>query len=123
MRAIRPICGGLMSVICTGLALPATAGKLSCYDNDVTASRTCYAPSEVKMRDGIRYAPMYYGGPQRVHESGVTLAINCSTGQVHLKDRDGVSFAGGQGGTPALTALRNWICEERIKAPAAKAKP
>lgn len=54
------------------------------------------------------------GGPKAVRATGYTLAINCATGVVHLKDRDGVSFAGSQTGTEAMRHLKAYICEAPI---------
>ena len=72
-------------------------------------------------RDGIRYAPLYMGGPKGVRKTPYTLAVECASGITHLKDRDGVSFAGSDTGTRALRSLRGSMCEAKVKGAGKKA--
>ena len=88
------------------------APKLACYTNPRTDSMMCIDENRVREKSGIRRAQIYDGGPNGVRETGFTLHVNCATGVAHLKDKDGVSFAGGTGNeTPAIRALRGWTCE------------
>lgn len=96
------------------LASAAQAGDLMCAEDQATQRRHCYAPSELREQDGIRSARYYSGGPKSVRATPYTIAINCGTLVTHLKDRDGVSFAGGQALTPPMRALRDSICAETL---------
>lgn len=97
-------------------APPAAAQNLSCYEDPRTNAHTCYSASKVREKDGIRYSPLYTGGPKGVRETSMSIHVNCKTGVVHLKDRDGVSFAGGRGNeTTAVSSLKRWICAENIR--------
>lgn len=93
------------------------AVQVTCYTDPKTDAATCYTPSRVTENNGIRTAPLSKGGPNGVRPTGFTIAVNCATQVVHLKDRDGVSFAGGGPGegTRAMRALRDWICQEPLK--------
>src|SRR5690606_25124872 len=106
----------------TLLALLTLAGSAIarpvCYEDKVTDALTCYDRASLKERDGIRYAAMMEGGPNRVRPNGFTFAINCKTGNVHLKDADGVSFGGGdRASTPTLDAIVGWVCKEKVRRP------
>jgi hypothetical protein len=108
----------LKNLILTTLVLassPAIAGNWYCHTNKVTDAKTCYA--NVKERgDGIRTADMATGGPAGVTPNGHSFAINCATGYVHLKDREGVSYGGGdRKSTPALDSIVGWICSADVK--------
>ena len=98
------------------------AAKLSCYVDERTDRHMCYSPAEVREEKGIRTTPFYMGGPKGANRTPYTLAVNCSTQVMHLKDSKGVSFAGGDSldGTSASRALTRWICEEKI---ASRKKP
>ncbi len=59
---------------------------------------------------------MYTGGPNGVKKTQFTIHVNCKTDVVHLKDRAGVSFAGGYSSqTPAVRALYGWMCAAKPK--------
>lgn len=89
--------------------------ELQCYENPKSNAMQCVAPTQVREKDGIRSAPLYGGGPNRIRDTGFTIHVNCKTGVTHLKDRDGVSFAGGDGHeTPALRQLRSIVCETKL---------
>lgn len=103
-----------------GALSPAIAVEVQCYENPATNAMQCVAPSQVREKNGIRFAPLYSGGPNRIKETGFTIHVNCTTGVAHLKDRDGVSFAGGSGNeTPAIRQLRSIVCAAK-PAPAKK---
>lgn len=93
----------------------AMASSLSCYEDPRTNAHTCYNKAKLREKDGIRQSPLYSGGPNGVRDTGMSIHVNCKTGVVHLKDREGVSFAGGYGNeTPAVSSLKGWICGEKI---------
>lgn len=95
---------------------PVAAQKLSCYENPHTNAHTCYAPGRLREKDGIRQSPLYSGGPNGARDTGMSIHVNCKSGVVHLKDRDGVSFAGGYGNeTEAVSSLKRWICAESLR--------
>lgn len=90
----------------------AYAGDLSCYKDQSTDAMQCFDGKNIREKDGIRSTTLYTGGPNGVRKTSFTLHTNCRTGVTHLKDRDGVSFAGGNGDeTRAIRALRAGICE------------
>lgn len=91
----------------------AHGGNLSCYQDPVTDAMQCVDTTAVReVETAIRATRFYSGGPNRVRDTNMTIQTNCVTGNTHLKDRDGVSFAGGTGQeTAALRALRKIICE------------
>lgn len=94
----------------------AEAVQISCHENKRTNAMMCVAPTEVRERDGIRFAPLYSGGPNNIRKTSFTVHTNCRTGVTHLKDSDGVSFAGGYGNeTTAIQMLRTTICEAPLK--------
>lgn len=101
---------------CAAVIPPSSmADKLSCYDNKLTDARTCYDPARLRETGGIRQSPLYIGGPNGLRDTGMSIHINCTSGVVHLKDRDGVSFAGGASNdNEALASLRRWICAETL---------
>lgn len=93
-------------------SLTAIASSVSCYENPITNARQCFDPKRVYEKDGIRSTALYTGGPNGIEKTNFTLNVNCATQVVHLKDRQGVSFAGGSGSeTKAIISLRNWVCE------------
>jgi len=76
----------------------------------------CLDLHQVRERDGIRYARLYTGGPNGVRGTNFSVHSNCATGVVHLKDRDGVSFAGGTGNeTAAIRMLREMLCSASVR--------
>lgn len=98
------------------VAAPALAVPLQCHKNPRTDAMMCAAPSEVREREGIRSAPLYMGGPQNMRRTSYTVHTNCKTGVTHLKDRDGVSFAGGYNHeTAAVRQLQSIICEAPLR--------
>ncbi len=114
IKRVRP--WALAAACASALVTPAArAVDLKCDVDRKTELHLCYAPSEVREKDGIRTAALYRGGPNRVAKTNFTMAVNCGSGVVHLKDRDGVSFAGGTTGTPAMRVLRDGICAVALK--------
>lgn len=98
------------------IAPSAFAANVQCYENPRTNAMQCVAPTEVRERDGIRFSPLYMGGPNNIRKTSFTIHTNCKTGVTHLKDADGVSFAGGYGSeTKALETLRGVVCTAPIK--------
>lgn len=95
------------------LPMGAVAVELQCHENSSTNAMQCVAPSQVKEKDGIRSAPLYTGGPNGVRLTKFTVHVNCKTSVLHLKDRDGVSFAGGTTNTKASRDLQNILCEAK----------
>lgn len=94
----------------------ARAEDLKCYVNKLTDAHTCFDASSVRESNGIRRASLYTGGPDSVRKTSFSVHANCESGVVHLKDADGVSFAGGQGNeTDAVFSLRSSICSNKIK--------
>lgn len=93
--------------------------SLQCAEDKTTNGMFCFAPSELKEKDGIRTASLYSGGPNGVSRTSFTIAANCATGVMHLKDRQGVSFAGaGPGeGTKQSRDLRRYVCAAELPAP------
>lgn len=93
----------------------AYASKIDCYTDPRTDAMTCIDMDSVRERDGIRVSPVYTGGPNGVRKTTFTIHSNCKTGVTHLKDKDGVSFAGGVGNeTPALISLRGSLCSASV---------
>lgn len=91
-----------------------SAAALTCYEEPRTNAYQCFDKKQVREKDGIRSATLYTGGPNGVDKTSFTINVNCGTQIVHLKDRQGVSFAGGYGSeTEALKSLRTWICEAK----------
>lgn len=103
-------------------AWPAFAVPVSCYTDPSTDAKHCYVPSKIREVNGVRTSPYVTGGPKAIRETNFTIAVNCATQVAHLKDRDGVSFAGGDvsSGTRALRSLATWMCEEKLPAPKKK---
>ncbi|MDO8458527.1 MAG: hypothetical protein Q7T07_16605 [Burkholderiaceae bacterium] len=99
--------------MCIGCAA-VTAAQLTCYSDPRTDATQCFDPKQVREKDGIRYTDYYSGGPKGVDKTSFTIHVNCSTNVIHMKDRKGVSFAGGSGSaTEASRSLRTWICEAK----------
>jgi hypothetical protein len=103
------------AIILTLSAATAFAGDLTCYENPSTNAHSCFESNNVREKAGIRYAPMFSGGPNRIRPTPYSLHVNCATGVAHLKDADGVSFAGAAQGGPALQTLRNAICKAPLR--------
>lgn len=103
-------------VVVAALSFAQGAQAMACYENKVTNAFTCFDAKEVREKNGVRWAPLYSGGPAGVRATGFTIHSNCATGVTHLKDRDGVSFAGGSGNeTENIRSLRKWLCEAKLK--------
>lgn len=112
----------LGAMVLLGVVGVARAMPLECAEDRKTNAYFCFAPSELKEADGIRAAPLYKGGPKEVTRTPFTIAANCATGVMHLKDRQGVSFAGsapGQG-TEHSRRLRQIICAATVPSPKKK---
>ena len=79
---------------------------LTCYTDPRTDAMQCIDTKRVRERDGIRMTPLYTGGPNNVEATSFSVHVNCKTNVLHLKDRNGVSFAGSSGSeTRATRAL------------------
>lgn len=104
----------IFALICSSFA---HAVDLDCYEDPRTNATQCIDAAGVRItKDGIRYSKLYTGGPAEVKDSRFTIHANCNTSVIHLKDRQGVSFAGGVSSkTRALTALHQKICSANIK--------
>jgi hypothetical protein len=112
-----------MLVVFAMLVSSVALARPACYEDPRTAARTCYDKGGVREEGGIRYSRMYRGGPKGVNLTGYEFAVNCKTGVMHLKDEQGVSFAGGhRGDTEAATSIVDWICSEPIGRSAPKKK-
>lgn len=103
-------------------ASAAHAIPIECAEDKRTEGLFCFAPSEIRESGGIRTAPFYMGGPKQVDRTPYTIAANCATGVLHLKDKRGVSFGGaGPGeGTPQSRELRRLFCAASLPAPKKK---
>lgn len=104
------------------VAAQASAATVSCAEDPASEALFCYDRAKIIERDGIRRAALYIGGPNGVRPSGFSIAANCATGVLHLKDGDGVSFAGaGPGeGTVHSRRLRRMFCDETPRSPSKK---
>ena len=104
------------------VSLPSHAAELTCAENEATNAYFCFNEKELREEQGIRTAPLYMGGPKSVNKTAYHIAANCATGVMHLKDRQGVSFAGsGPGqGTAQSRQLRRYVCEVTLPAPKKK---
>lgn len=113
MDLAKHLCAALFGLT----LLPAAAGNnVLCAIDKNTDARKCIDPTEVRERDGIRFAPLYTGGPNRVRKTNFTVHANCTQKILHIKDMDGVSFGGGFfSATPTSAALGKSLCEAVIK--------
>lgn len=92
------------------------AAELLCYVDKRTDAAQCIDPKEVHESAGIRHAPLYKGGPKGARKTAHTVHANCQTKILHLKDRDGVSFAGGSfSSTVASQTLGGLLCDSSVK--------
>lgn len=90
--------------------------KPECSVDPRTDAYTCIDTAMVKESKGIRFAELYTGGPNGIRKTKFTVHTNCKTNVSHLKDRDGVSFAGGgSNSTATIAALSSWMCDAKIK--------
>lgn len=97
-------------------SMPAFSVPLSCYQDPRTDAVQCIDAKNVSEVSGIRSAALWTGGPKNITKTAYTIAVNCSTNVVHLKDKQGVSFAGGSGSdTPASRSLRDMVCSATPK--------
>lgn len=91
----------------TALCRPVT-----CYEDPVTNAQQCIDTTQVYEKNGVRSTALYVGGPNSISKTDFTVHVNCSTQVTHLKDRRGVSFAGGDGNkTVAIRNIRAWACQ------------
>lgn len=102
------------------LALLATAAQaapeLQCFTDPTTAATLCIDVKSISEKQGIRTSRLFKGGPLEVDRTRFTLDTNCVTAVSHLKDLQGVSFAGGYNHqTRALTSLTEIICNPANK--------
>jgi hypothetical protein len=103
-------------------AINAAAVPVQCAEDKRTNAMFCIAPSELREANGIRSAPLFTGGPNGVERSDFTVATNCATGVLHLKDRRGVSFGGSSVGddTQQSRDLRRLVCDTPLPTPKKK---
>lgn len=80
-----------------------SAERLSCAVEKITDAYQCVRLGQIKERDGIRTTKLFAGGPNGVTDTGYTVAVNCRSQVIHLKDRQGVSFGGGSFGDTKMT--------------------
>jgi len=96
--------------------LAASAGDLRCGVDPRTDAHQCFKQTELREVDGIRFAPLYSGGPKSVDRTNFTVHANCATRVLHLKDRKGVSFAGGSFDSTELSrSLGNEVCSAGLR--------
>jgi hypothetical protein len=92
---------------------------VQCAVDQRTEAHQCIALSELRESQGIRSAPLYSGGPKEINRTPYTVAVNCDTKVLHLKDRQGVSFGGGSFGADAPTKmvrdLGALICNAQVR--------
>ena len=113
----------LNNTLRAALAILLAAPTLAIAGNDTLCGRDprtdamiCVRSGELRETDGIRHAPLWKGGPQGVRKTPYFVHFNCSTNVVHLKDRDGVSFGGGQStDTEQLKQLTSSACSETLR--------
>ena len=100
------------------LAGTASAQSVTCAQNEATDALFCFPPGKLVERAGIRTAPLFMGGPNAIRATPYTIAANCSTGVMHLKDSNGVSFGGASPGegTRHSRELRRLVCAATPKA-------
>lgn len=90
--------------------------KIDCSIDAATDSYMCVDTAKVREKDGIRFADLYTGGPNQIRKSKYSVHTNCATKITHLKDRDGVSFAGGSSNaTSTIKNISEWLCEATVK--------
>ena len=99
-------------------ATSASAVPLTCAEDKRTNGLFCFAPTELREAAGIRNAPLYTGGPNEINKTAFTIAANCGSGVMHLKDKRGVSFAGSgpSDGTPQSRELNRLFCKAAMPA-------
>jgi hypothetical protein len=96
----------------------AGAMPLECAIDKRTDAHQCFAPSELREVDGIRFAPLYAGGPKGLTRTSYSVHANCRTEVLHLKDRQGVSFGGGSfADTDMSRQMGRAICDASVPAP------
>jgi hypothetical protein len=106
----------ILCLACLSANASAFAAGLTCYEDPRTNAHQCFDPKQVQEKGGIRVTSLYTGGPNGVSKTNFTINTNCGTGVTHLKDRLGVSFAGGDGNeTKAIRSLRTWMCEAELQ--------
>ena len=103
-------------IACVLTSSLAHSASLSCHQDRRTDAMQCIDTADVRQRDGIRSTALYTGGPAGVSRTSFTVHVNCQTHMAHLKDRQGVSFAGGYAdSTLALRELYGMICDAKPK--------
>ena len=113
-----------LSLVALGCLAPmaASAVQVRCAEDPRTNGRQCVPLSQVVERDGIRVAPLYQGGPAGVSKTDFTVHVNCSSQVLHLKDRQGVSFAGGTFSDSRMVRDLGFIvCDAPLAKPSRKA--
>jgi hypothetical protein len=91
---------------------------IDCAVDKTTDAYFCYDVREVREVNGIRRAPLYKGGPNSIHRTTFSIAANCTTMLLHLKDSDGVSFAEAsyEEGTKHSRQLLDLVCAAKLRA-------
>lgn len=109
---MKILIGHIVFLIC----FSANATKVSCYQDPRTDALQCIDETAVRQTNGVRSTALYTGGPNNVRKTSYTINVNCKTEVTHLKDRDGVSFAGGYGNeTEAILDLRQKVCAAKVR--------
>jgi hypothetical protein len=112
----------LLTVLLAAAApMAAHARSVKCAIDPITEAHQCIDPLELRETDGIRWAPLYSGGPKDIDRTTFTVHANCRTTVLHLKDRQGVSFGGGRFHDTAMSKqLGALLCDTPLPAPKRK---
>lgn len=97
------------------------ATELQCAIDPASDAHQCIAPAELKETDGVRWAPLYRGGPNALRKSSLTAHANCRSRVLHLKDPDGVSIATGRFSDTAMSRqMGALLCDTPLPSPKKK---
>lgn len=100
-----------LTLVMLSQAAHAAKPVMECHTNQRTDAMHCIDIVNVAEDGVVRMANLYEGGPNGIRKTPYFVATNCKTNVTHLKDKDGVSFAGGDGNeTPVLRKLREIVC-------------
>lgn len=106
----------LITILLSAFGAAAFAVEPACYVDPRTEAATCVDLAAMKIKNSIRYATIFTGGPLGLTKTAFTVHVNCEAKIAHLKDRQGVSFAGGgSDSTPLLKSLSADMCAKKVK--------